>query len=57
MCPVFQQTVIIPVPKIANPTENNDFRPVALTSVVMECLEKCVVSMLKADVNSKLDPL
>ncbi|KAF7646764.1 hypothetical protein LDENG_00182510, partial [Lucifuga dentata] len=69
-CPIFQQSldtqtvysncsrsVIIPVPKKAHPTENNDFRAVALTSVVMKCFEKCVVAMLKEDVNSRLDPL
>lgn len=52
-CPVFQQSldthtvpalwkrsVIIPLPKKVNPTENNDFRPVALTSVIMKCFEK-----------------
>ncbi|KAF7641439.1 hypothetical protein LDENG_00281350, partial [Lucifuga dentata] len=62
-CPIFQQSldtqtvpdlwknsVIIPVAKKAHLTENNDFRPVALTSVVMKCFEKCVVAMLKEDV-------
>lgn len=49
------EKLIIPVPKKAHPTENNDFRPVALISVMMNCLEKCVASMLKEDVNNKLD--
>ena len=30
---------IIPVPKKANPKENNDFRPIALTSILMKCFE------------------
>lgn len=52
-CPIFQQsldshtvlaswkkTVITPVPKKPCPTDNNDYRPIALTSIVMKCLEK-----------------
>ncbi len=42
------------MPKIACPRENNDFRPIALMSIVMKCFEKCMVSMLKADVNNHL---
>jgi len=48
--------VIIPAPKIVKPVENN-FRPIALTSVIMKCFEKCIVSMLKAEVANNLDPL
>ncbi len=54
---LWKRTLIIPIPKIARPLEKNDFRPVALTSVIMKCFEKCVVSMLKAEVASNLDPL
>lgn len=54
---LWKKSLIIPVPKIARPLDNNDFRPVALTSVIMKCFEKCVVSMLKAGVADKLDPL
>ena len=42
---------IIPVPKIKFPKVNNDFRPVALTSLVMKCFEhivnNCFVIILK----------
>ena len=55
-CPLFQQTVITPVPKKPNSSENNDYRPVALTSIVMKCFEKYVVSLLRAEIDSKLDP-
>ena len=62
-CPIFQQTlntltvpalwkksIITPVPKKPSATVNNDFRPIALTSIVMKCFEKCVVSLLTKDV-------
>lgn len=54
---LWKSSFVIPIPKKANQTENNDFRPVALTSLVMNDLDKCVMSMLKEDVNSKLDSL
>ncbi len=38
------------------PHENNDFRPIALTSVVMKCMEKLIVSQLKLEVCPQLDP-
>ena len=59
-CPIFQKSldshavpstwkdsIIIPVPKKACCKENNDYRPVALTSIVMKCFEKIFVSLLK----------
>ena len=67
-CPIFQRSldshavtwkdsIIIPVPKKACCKENNDYRPVALTSIVMKCFEKIIVSLLKKDVSGVLDPL
>ncbi len=38
-------------------SDKNDFRPVALTSCVMKSFEKYMVSVLKTEVNSILDPL
>ena len=35
----------------------NDFRPVALTSILAKCMEKIVQSRLLTDVSDKLDPL
>lgn len=68
-CPIFQKSVdlhtvptlwkksiLVPIAKKNCPTENNDFRPVALTSTVMKCFEKYMVSMLKLGVNPALDP-
>ena len=69
-CPIFQQsldshtvpllwkkTIITPVPKKTGAVDNNDFRPIAITSVIMKCLKKYVMSRLKCSVNSLLDPL
>ena len=37
---VWKQFEIIPVPKKENVIELNDLRPIALTSVVMKCMER-----------------
>ncbi len=68
-CPIFQRSVdshtvpalwkkstIVPVAKKRCPADNNDFRRVALTSIVMKSFEKYMLSMLKAEVNLALDP-
>ena len=68
-CPIFQRSVdshtvpalwkkstIVPVAKKPCPADNNDFRPVALTSIVMKSFEKYMLSVLKAEVNLALDP-
>ena len=47
---------IIPVPKNASAKEFNDFRPVALTSILMKCLEKLVRSHLFKNIQHILDP-
>ena len=69
-CPIFQKSMdshcipdlwkrslIIPVPKVPCPSENKDFRPIALTSCVMKCFERIVVNILKQEVAPSLDPL
>lgn len=38
------------------PPENNDFRPVALTSIAVKCLEKLMMGKLKSDLHGQLDP-
>lgn len=68
-CPVFQlsvdthtiptewkRSIIIPVPKKPCPRENNDFRPVALTSVIMKSFERVMLSKLRPQVQNLLDP-
>lgn len=66
--PIYQQTLnsevptvwktshIIPIPKKPCPKENNDYRPIALTSVLIKALEKLVVQHFLPTVESKLDP-
>ena len=53
---IWKEAVIIPVAKNSCPKENNDFRPVALTSIVMKSLERIMVRTLCAEVEHLLDP-
>ena len=59
LCKIYQQSLnssiiptiwktseIIPVPKKTNPTCNNDYRPIALTSIMMKCLERLIKNIL-----------
>ena len=68
-CPIFQLSVdshrvpilwktsyITLVPNKTCPKENNDYRPVALTSIVMKCLERIMACKLRLDVQDYLDP-
>ena len=53
----FKTSTIIPVPKKPRTTGLNDFRPIALTSVVMKSFERLVLSHLKDITDPFLDPL
>ncbi len=53
----FKRSTIIPVPKKPKITGLNDYRPVALTSVVMKSLERLVLTYLKDITRPLLDPL
>ena len=53
---IWKKAVIIPIAKKPCPKENNDFRPVALTSIVMKSLERIMVGKLCAEVEHLLDP-
>ena len=53
----FKRSTIIPVPKKATITGLNDYRPVALTSVVMKSFERLVLSHLKNITDPLLDHL
>ena len=48
---------IIPIPKIKKPSVQNDYRPVALTSIPMKCLERIIKNVLLDSVEHLLDPL
>ena len=69
-CDVFNQTLvdheipdswkaatICPVPKKSRPSTLNDYRPIALTSVLMKSLERLVLRMLKEEAKDELDSL
>ena len=53
----FKTSNIIPVPKKPKVTSMNDYRPVALTSVVMKVFERLVLKHLKSVTSRRLDPL
>ncbi|KAI2668905.1 hypothetical protein H4Q32_027217 [Labeo rohita] len=53
----FRCSTIIPVPKKPKTTGLNDYRPVALTSVVMKSFERLVLAYLKDITGPLLDPL
>ncbi len=53
----FKRSTIIPVPKKPKITGLNDYRPVALTSVVMKSFERLVLAHLKGNTGPFLDPL
>ncbi len=53
----FKHSTIIPIPKKSKITGLNDYRPVALTSVVMKSFEKLVLAHLKDFTRPLLDPL
>ncbi|KAI2651682.1 hypothetical protein H4Q32_014408 [Labeo rohita] len=53
----FKHSTIIPLPKKPKMTGLNDYRPVALTSVVMKSFEKLVLAYLKNISGPLLDPL
>ncbi|KAL0150392.1 hypothetical protein M9458_054209, partial [Cirrhinus mrigala] len=50
-------STIIPVPKKPKTTGLNDYRPVALTSVIMKSFERLVLAYLKDITGPLLDPL
>ncbi len=54
--PCLKAATIIPVPKKNTIKDLNDYRPVALTSVVMKCFEKLILQHLKASLPRNFDP-
>ncbi|KAI2644416.1 RNA-directed DNA polymerase from mobile element jockey [Labeo rohita] len=53
----FKSTSIVPVPKHSSPTCLNDYRPVALTPIIIKCFERLVLTHLKDSLQSSLDPI
>ncbi|KAI4889747.1 hypothetical protein NFI96_019341, partial [Prochilodus magdalenae] len=50
-------TTIIPVPKKSSVSCLNDYRPIALTPIIMKCLEGLVLRHIKTLLPPSLDPL
>ncbi len=53
----FKKSVIIPVPKNNKPSCLNDYRPVALTSIVVKVFERLVKNLICSSIPVTLDPL
>ena len=53
----WRTSLIIPVAKTSSAKVMNDFRPVALTSIVCKCMERLVCDHLTRSVATGLDPL
>ncbi|KAK3575492.1 hypothetical protein QTP86_027949, partial [Hemibagrus guttatus] len=53
----FKRSTIIPLPKKLKITGLNDYRPVALTSVIMKSFERLLLAYLKNIIGSLLDSL
>ena len=54
---VWKTSTVIPIPKTNHPKLLKDFRPVALTSLVMKTLEKLVKTLVLSVTECQLDPL
>jgi len=52
----FKAATIIPVPKKPSPSCFNDYRPVALTPIIMKCFERLVMTHIKSILPPTLDP-
>uniref|UniRef100_A0AAV2L2L3 Reverse transcriptase domain-containing protein n=1 Tax=Knipowitschia caucasica TaxID=637954 RepID=A0AAV2L2L3_KNICA len=53
----FKESTIIPIPKKTPVTCLNDYRPVALTSVLMKTFERLVLDFIKSQIPVSVDPL
>jgi len=53
----WKHSIIVPIAKCCPPKSLNDFRPVALTSLVMKSFEKIIKEAVLLQVGDQLDPL
>ncbi len=53
----FKTTTIIPVPEKSSPSCFNDYRPVALTPIIMKCFERLVMHHIKSALHPALTHL
>ena len=54
---ILKGAIMVPVPKSSCPKTHRDFRPVALTSILMKTFEKMVRTELLRKTECVLDPL
>lgn len=54
---LWKTSTIVPVPKFNKAKELNDYRPIALTSLVMKSFEKILKNEIVSRTSGKLDPL
>lgn len=52
----FKATTIVPLPKKSPVSSLNDYRPIALTSIMMKCFERLVKAHLTSTLPTTLDP-
>nr|XP_049577365.1 uncharacterized protein LOC125969398 [Syngnathus scovelli] len=52
----FKAATIVPVPKKPAPSCFNDYRPVALTPIIMKCFERLVMEHIKSVLPPTIDP-
>ncbi|KAK3568712.1 hypothetical protein QTP86_013878, partial [Hemibagrus guttatus] len=52
----FKSTTFIPLPKKNTVTCLNDYRPIALTPIAMKCFERIVMSHIKRNIPTTLNP-
>ncbi|KAI4894726.1 hypothetical protein NFI96_008425 [Prochilodus magdalenae] len=53
----FELATIVPVPKTAKITTLNEWRPIALTSIISKCFEKLVRDLICCSLPATLDPM
>ena len=54
---LWKTSCLVLVPKLGQPVELNDYRPVALTSHIMKTLERLLVRRMRLQVAEDLHPL
>ena len=54
---LWKTSIIVPLPKVKNLTEMNDYRPIALTCSIMKCFKKILLKLLSNQVSPFLDQM
>ena len=54
---IWKTSHIIPVPKKSKPSILNDYRPVALTPIIIKCFERIILNFIRQNTGHLMDPL